>query len=72
MDEFRVGSLSQTDPYRDQETHDSLGRKKNRRPRVHATEGDEVALSSDQEEQTGGESFADFYAPAETPDEPEK
>ena len=72
MDEFRVGSLSQTDPCRDQEEHDSLGRKKNRRPRVQATAEDEVVLSSEQEEEIGGESFADFYAPAEPPEEPEK
>jgi hypothetical protein len=69
MDEFRVGSLSPSDPYRDQDVHDSPNRKRNRRPKLQGTEEDEVVLSSEQEE-AGDDSCEDYYSPGEPTEEP--
>lgn len=68
MDDFRVGSVSPSDPYRDQESSGSAKRKKGKRPQDQTPDQDDVVVLSEQTE-AAAEPVEDYFAPSEPPEE---
>lgn len=62
MDDFRIGSISPADKYRDQEPPDSSKRKKSKRPEGPASEQDDVVDLTESSE-PAAEPVEDYYAP---------
>lgn len=76
MDDFRVGSISPYDPYRDQQASGSPNRKKARRPKDQGSEQDEVVSSAEpagdgDEQIEAGVEPEDYYSPSDRTEGPE-
>lgn len=69
MDDFRVSSVSPSDPYRDQEQSDLARRKKAKHPPDPAPDQADVVALSEQTE-AGAEPAEDYYAPSEPTEDP--
>lgn len=71
MDDFRVGSISQYEPYREDQTAPRVGDRKERRQKAPQDRKDEFESTVEQAEaeaEAGAESH-DYYVPSEPADE---
>ena len=73
MDDFRLGSIAPSDPYRDQGSGSSNRKKGKRRPlssEEPVAQEDEFVTSPEQTE-ASEEAVEDSYSPSHSPEEPE-
>jgi len=61
MDDFRVGSTSPLDAYRDREQP----ARRNRKEKRHTAAAEDEYVSSSEQAEDGGESGEDYYLPSE-------